>query len=122
MGVRTFELLDKRLCKIFNSKKPFGDVSIIVIGDLYQLSPIMENYVFEINSHNALNHISRPYLWRLFSFFELTEVMRQNEIEYINALYNLARGALTKDDFNIFTSRVVTTSKIIMLFTFLKQV
>jgi hypothetical protein len=111
VGARTLELLDKRLSQIFNSKLPFGNVSIIVLGDLYQLSPIMDNYVFEINTHNAFNHISGPYLWRMFSFFELTQVMRQNEIEYITALYNLARGALTKKNYKLFSSRVVTSSK-----------
>ena len=38
--------IDSRLKDIKGSPLPFGDVSIIAIGDLFQLQPVMDDYIF----------------------------------------------------------------------------
>ena len=62
------------------SKDDFGGVSIITLGDLFQLKPVIDGYVFTdvqcLNSYNILV----PNLWRkYFKMFELDEIMRQRE-------------------------------------------
>ena len=61
-----------------SSKEDFGGVSIITIGDLFQLKPVMDDYMFTdvqcLNSYNILV----ANLWRnYFKMFELDEIMRQ---------------------------------------------
>ena len=68
--------LNNRLKDLKGSKDDFGGVSIITLGDLFQLKPVMDSYVFTdvqcLNSYNILV----PNLWRkYFKMFELDEIM-----------------------------------------------
>ena len=75
VGFTMFQQVDARLQQIMKSKKPFGGVSVIVLGDFNQLRPVGDKYIFQFNnSYNAL--VDNP-LWSLFELFELTEIMRQ---------------------------------------------
>ena len=70
--------LNNRLKDLKGSKDDFGGVSIITLGDLFQLKPVIDSYVFTdvqcLNSYNILV----PNLWRkYFKMFELHEIMRQ---------------------------------------------
>ena len=40
--------INNRLKDIKGSSLPFGGVSIIAIGDLFQLPPVMDGYIFKI--------------------------------------------------------------------------
>ena len=39
--------INNRLKDIKGSKEDFGGVSIIAIGDLFQLEPVMDRYIFK---------------------------------------------------------------------------
>ena len=39
--------INNRLKDIKGSKYDFGGVSVIAIGDLFQLQPVMEEYIFK---------------------------------------------------------------------------
>ena len=39
--------INNRLKDIKGSSQPFGSVSIIAIGDLFQLQPVMAGYIFK---------------------------------------------------------------------------
>ena len=39
--------IDRRLKDLKGSSMPFGGVSVIAIGDLFQLQPVMDGYVFK---------------------------------------------------------------------------
>ena len=72
--------MNNRLKDLKGSKDDFGGVSIITIGDLFQLKPVMDSYVISdapcVNSYNILV----PNLWRkYFKMFVLNEIMRQRE-------------------------------------------
>ncbi|XP_073681681.1 uncharacterized protein [Garra rufa] len=63
----------------------FGKVSIIAVGDFYQLSPVKGKplYTEPVNSVN---------LWETnFSFIELTEIMRQKDKEFAELLNRLRK-------------------------------
>ena len=56
--------LNNRLKDLKGSKDDFGCISIITLGDLFQLKPVMDGYVFSdvqcLNTYNILV----PNLWR----------------------------------------------------------
>ena len=47
VGSGMFNFLDLRLQQIMGTKEPFGGLSIITIGDLFQLKPAFDHCIFE---------------------------------------------------------------------------
>ena len=73
--------INNRLKDIKGSENDFGGVSIIAIGDLFQLQPVMDGYIFK-DLDNLEYRILAPNLWQKhFKMFELHEIMRQREIK-----------------------------------------
>ncbi|CAF3418600.1 unnamed protein product [Rotaria socialis] len=55
VGFTMFQHVDARLQQIMRTKKPFGGISVIVLGDFNQLRPVGDKYIFQFNnSYNAL--------------------------------------------------------------------
>ena len=52
-----------RLKDIKGSSLPFGGISIIAVGDLFQLSPVMDSYIFKDMNHSEYA-ILAPNLWK----------------------------------------------------------
>jgi hypothetical protein len=44
-----FKYINLRLQEILGCLKPFGGVSVIAFGDLYQLKPVMDQWIFKSN-------------------------------------------------------------------------
>ena len=40
-------IINNRLTEIFDSNQPFGNINIIVLGDLFQLRPVKASFIFE---------------------------------------------------------------------------
>ncbi|CAF1690134.1 unnamed protein product, partial [Adineta ricciae] len=97
VGFTMFQQVDARLQQIMRTKKPFGGISVIVLGDFNQLRPVGDKYIFQFNnSYNAL--VDSP-LWSLFELFELTEIVRQKDDKtFAIALSNIAKGTMTDED------------------------
>ena len=71
--------INNRLKDIKGSKDDFGGVSIIAIGDLFQLQPVMNGYIFK-DLDNSEYSVLAPNLWHEhFKMFELHEITRQRE-------------------------------------------
>ena len=47
VGSGIFNFLDLRLQQIMGTKEPFGDLSIITVGDLFQPKPVFDQLIFE---------------------------------------------------------------------------
>lgn len=111
------DVIDLILKDVKHSKKPFGGIQIILVGDLYQLPPIIKNdlkQIFNDKYGSKLPYFfdSVAYKEGKFKNFELTLVHRQDDIELLNNLRNLRSGdkikktleffnnILTEDDFN----------------------
>jgi hypothetical protein len=94
------------------SKEDFGGVSIITLGDLFQLKPVMDGYIFTdvqcLSSYNIL----APNLWkRYFRMFELDEIMQQRESkEFAEILNRLREGKHTSSDLKKLKERCVEES------------
>ncbi len=91
--------INNRLKDLKGCSLPFDGVSIIAIGDLFQLPPVMDGYVFK--DYDDFEYgILAPNTWKeLFRMFELTEIMRQRESkEFAELLNRLREGKHTKED------------------------
>ena len=110
--------INNRLKDIKGSSLPFRGVSIIAIGDLFQLQPVTDGrmVMYLKDMDNFGYGILAPNLWQEhFSMFRLHEIMRQREV-----LNRLGEGNHTTEDIMKFKERmieptVVTTPK--MFFT-----
>jgi len=103
-----FYNLDLRLREITMRDIPFGGVSIMVFGDLFQLQPPKARYVFEqpTNQEHALAYSLRN-LWRLFKVVNLVENHRQGEDKIYGDLLNRIRiGAHTEEDVSLLEKRI----------------
>ena len=90
--------INQRLQELTGSRVPFGGVSIIAVGDLYQLKPVSGDWIFNDLTHDATSLANN--LWKEhFSVFELTEIMRQkDDMEFAELLNRLRLNLLTKED------------------------
>ena len=110
--------INNRLKDIKGSSLPFRGVSIIAIGDLFQLQPVTDGrmVIYLKDMDNSGYGFLAPNLWQEhFSMFRLHEIMRQREV-----LNRLGEGNHTTEDIMKFKERmieptVVTTPK--MFFT-----
>ena len=114
VGNRMFTFIDQRLQEVNNNNRPFGGASVIAFGDLYQLAPVMDGYVFQdMSVSNKLTDYSAlaPNLWtRYFTMFELTTVMRQQDcLPYAQLLNRLREGNQTDEDIAVLRDRIITT-------------
>ena len=98
IGRETFRHLDLVLKVIVQNSLPFGGVSLLVVGNVLQLSPVNEKGVFmkvKKGSYSALN----GWLWQDFLLHELVEIVRQSSDPDFSQLLNRVReGKQTDDD------------------------
>ena len=81
----------------------FAGLSVIALGDLYQLPPIQRKPVFEDYKNDALN-LYHP--WHVFKMIELTEIMRQKDDQpFIEQLNRFRTGSQTNEDIQCIQSR-----------------
>ena len=78
---------------------PHVTISIFLVGDLYQLPPVMDRPIFTSLNMFHLNVFIDNILWEEFKMFELNKIMRQkNYIRFISTLNNLAIGNMNQSD------------------------
>lgn len=95
----TFICLDQKLRRVFNHTKPFGGVQIVVVGDFYQLPPVItqsdENeyfrhydsvFAFDTDSWRSLNIV--PVV--------LKTIHRQSDEATVRALDCIRRGEVSE--------------------------
>ena len=102
--------IHQRLKEIFgtNNSQLFAGISIIAVGDMYQLPPIRKKPVFE-NYKNEVYNLYHP--WHLFTMIELIEIMRQKDDQPFAELLNRFRtGSQTEEDIRCIQSRSIDPS------------
>ena len=85
----------------------FGGVSILAVGDLYQLPPVGQAPVFSIASDSYAQLYGSGSLWvDKFQMIELTEVMRQRgDSAFLELLCRVRTNSCTDDDIKTLKSR-----------------
>jgi len=81
----------------------FGRKPMILFGDFLQLQPVAQPFIFEDITYNQAQKIlgvtAIPNLFNQFSYYELTEQMRQkDDSDFQELLNNIRIGTLTKKD------------------------
>jgi len=113
VGRGMFNFINLRLQEIKGSKIPFGGVSIVAVGDLYQLKPVMDGWIFT-QSKTDYGPIATNLWQDKFQMYELTEVMRQkDDQDFARLLNRLREGEQTVNDIAILKSRVAHESPLL---------
>jgi len=105
--------IHQRLLDIFgysgNHMKPFEGITVIVVGDLYQLPPVLQRPVYA-DYYDELYNLH--HLWKVFKMCELTEIMRQRgDSIFSDLLNNIRVGRVTESDIEILRSRLISESE-----------
>lgn len=94
--------------------RPFGGVQMVLVGDLYQLPPVVNGEEMEIFS----SHYHSPYFFsaRVFEGFpieiiELEKVYRQKDQEFVDLLNRIRNNSVEEDDIKNLNSRYLTDFK-----------
>jgi len=89
---------------------PFGGIQMIVVGDLYQLPPI----VAREEAHIFSQFFESPYFFSAnafsdsgFAVIELTHIFRQKDEQYISLLNKIRIGDVSMQDMALINDRVV---------------
>ena len=111
VGYTTLLQIHRRLHDIMGTIKNdvyFGGVSVMAVGDFYQLDPVKKSPVFQppSDSYASLNPF---HMWKdLFLLAELQQIMRQKSDRHFAELLNRARiGELNSDDLDTLKSRII---------------
>ena len=108
VGSGMFNFLNLRLQQIMGTKEPFGGISLITVGDLFQLKPVFDKWIFE-NSQTGYNALANNIWTDHFMLFELTEIMRQKDDKSFAELLNrLREGKQSDDDIAVLKQRLVS--------------
>ena len=95
MSKETFELLDEVFQHKRKSKKLFGGVQLILLGDFGQLKPVSGDYIF----------LSEKFM-DLDFYIELKTIFRQKDIYWINILREIRNGKLSEESIKSLKERI----------------
>ena len=107
VGKKTFDFIDTRLQQLTGIRAPFGGLSVIAVGDFYQLKPVGGRLVFLDLKEDA--KALAPNSWKdHFKIYELVDIMRQkDDLKFAQLLNRLRLNVLTEEDKDDLRKRVV---------------
>jgi len=90
---------------------PFGGIQVILVGDLFQLPPVV--------THQEIEYITEkydsPYFFAAHAYdgsFEtatMNHIFRQEDENFITVLNNIRKGSVSQDDLDFINTRVTDT-------------
>ena len=88
----------------------FGNISILAVGDLYQLRPVAQSHVFaQVADGYARLHKSGSLWVDEFKMIELDEIMRQRgDSQFAQLLCRVRTAICTEEDIKVLQSRNIT--------------
>ena len=110
VSYETLSFIHQRLTEIKRTDDTevyFGGLSIIAVGDFYQLPPVRDRFVFQ----NGRGYVpASTHLWRdLFTMVELYTNMRQrNDTNYSEVLNRIRTGDHTSEDIQLLRTRLTS--------------
>ena len=107
VGSGMFNFLNLRLQQIMGTNTPFGALSVIAAGDLFQLKPAFDNWIFN-NPNHGYGDLATNIWNEYFTLFELTEIMRQkDDKEFAELLNRLREGNHAQNDIEVLKERIL---------------
>ena len=111
VGKRMLQFLHQRLQEIRSNQQPFGGMNIILVGDLHQLQPVKDGWIFE-DLGGPYGALAPNIFKENFKLFELEEIMRQREDKtFAEALNRLRSASQTPADLKLFQTRLITEAQ-----------
>jgi len=106
----TFIAMDHTLRHIRRKNMPFGGLQVIVVGDFYQLPPVLtDNDKPKFHEVNQSEFCFATESWSSagFEYIELDQIMRQSDQDFITHLQAVRRAASDRisDAIDFFNSR-----------------
>ncbi len=95
------DAIDYTLRRMRRRQEPFGGVQLLVIGDLYQLAPVVRDYVWPtLNKYYETPFFFSSIAWQYSHAltFELKKIYRQRDETFINILNNIRNGIKDEND------------------------
>lgn len=89
--------------------KPFGGIQMIVIGDLYQLPPVIrekEKEFFKERYKSEYFFDSDAFKSAEWEFVELEKIYRQEDEQFIEILNQIRKGTICEESLSLLNSRV----------------
>ena len=109
LGCRMLQMIDDRLKQIKCDKRPFGGVSVILVGDFKQLAPVNDIALFRRDNPTMAGFQTegrKVYQQNFKHCIFLTENQRQNsDTDMKNVLETFVGGAFHEEQWNILSRR-----------------
>ena len=106
VGNMTLSFIDTRLQQLTGSKAAFGGLSVIAVGDLYQLKPVGDFFIC-LDLKEGASSLARNLWKELFTMYELVDIMRQkDDLAFAQLLNRLRLNEMTEEDKQMLQTRV----------------
>ncbi len=114
LSAATFEMADAVCREVRRVDKPFGGLTVILVGDFFQLPPVSR---FSTKFGTGAHEIAFAYIsavWRDLNLFTcyLTEQYRQDDTEFLDVLSAIRAGRVEQLHHEHLVSRQVSSSQI----------
>ena len=107
VGNMTLSFIDTRLQQLMGTKEVFCGLSVIAVGDLYQLKPVGD-YLISLDLKKGASSLGRNLWKELFTMYELVDIMRQkDDLAFAQLLNRLRLNEMTEEDKQKLQTRVV---------------
>ncbi len=108
VGNKMLKFMHLCLQEIKGNKLPFGGLHIVCVGDLYQLQPVMQDYIF-VQPTDGYGPLATNLWMEHFTMFELEDIMQQKDDRLFAELLNhLQIGEHTQEDLQTLMQCVIT--------------
>ena len=106
VGNMTLSFIDTRLQQLTGSKAAFGGLSVIAVGDLYQLKPVGD-FLICLDLKQGASSLARNLWKELFTMYVLVDIMRQkDDLAFAQLLNRLRLNEMTEEDKQVLQTRV----------------
>ncbi len=107
LGKHMLSVIHLHLQEIRRTKQLFRGLNIVLVGDLHQLKPVKDGWIFEDPDANY-GPLTPNLFTDNFELFELTEIMRQmDDIHFAELLNRLRSAEHTSEDIKMLSKRVI---------------
>ena len=95
------DAIDFTLRRIRKNQNPFGEVQLLVIGDLFQLAPVVRDFIWPtLNRYYKTPFFFSSIAWKYSKALtiELKTIYRQEDETFISILNNIRNGVKKEED------------------------
>ena len=98
-----------------NFREPFGGVQVLMIGDLFQLPPIVKDHEWHVLNrfYNSMHFFEAKALQNSgMVYLELDKIFRQQDDQFISVLNHLRDNRVTNEDIQLLNSHFKSEEEI----------